>query len=181
MKKYNTLAKQLLLGGITALLSLSSASAIYTWKWENNNGNSTQRTQISNAMNSATYHYWVHARDVINHEAPVQYNSAVPTADANYLGRVRFGGQRDARVAIHESGHVYGVGTYWKWSSYLLSGNKWKGGGANYRYRTIYGFGTGVNTGSIHFWNYGFNQHWETVERHVDMVRSLRYDMGLSF
>lgn len=181
MKIYTTLTKKLLLGGLTALLSLSSASAFLSWKWENNNGETWKRNQIRDAMNAATYYYWVHATNVIDYEAPVQYNSAVATADAQYLGRIRFGNSRSSRVAVHECGHVFGVGTYWKWSNYLLTGNKWSGGGANYRYSTIYGFGTGPNTDAQHFWNYGFNNSWEDVERHVDMVRSFRYDMGLTW
>lgn len=178
MKK-TKLIRMTLLGSLLSALSVPTALADFSWKWNNFSAPQNIRTEIRESMNSARDTYNQFAGPVINHTSTVEYNSAVPTADARYLGRIRFGGQRNGRVATHEVAHVYGVGTYSQWSGLLRTGNKWGGSIANNRYGT-YQAGKTINTGRIHFWDYGLNQRWEWLARHVWLVRGLRGDMGLS-
>lgn len=179
MMKSKKTVRNIVLGNLIAFCCLPAAQGAFAWKWNNFQAPESIRTEVRNSMNSARDTYNQHAGPVINHTSTVEYNSAVPTADAQYLGRIRFGGSRDGRVAHHEVAHVYGVGTFSQWSGLLRSGNKWGGTIANNRY-TGYLPGTTVSTDRQHFWNYGLNQRWEWLARHVWMVRGFRGDMGLT-
>jgi hypothetical protein len=178
--KTHTKTTRCLLVGLFGLLSLTSANAAFAWKWSNTNGSAAIRNEIANSMNTARDIYNTNARPVMDYTAPVLYNSAVPTADASYRGTIRFGGSRDGRVATHETAHIYGTGTYSRWSGLLRGGNTWGGRIANDRYKTYLGSAAIVRADAQHFWNYGLNKSWEDTPRHCWMVRAFRGDMGLS-
>ena len=53
-----------------------------------------------------------------NYNIPVVYGSGTPTADASYMGQIRFGGSGNYRTAMHESSHWMGTGTVWQWDQH---------------------------------------------------------------
>lgn len=112
----------------------------------------------------------------------IYYNAAVPTADGNYNGTIRFGGQRTPRVALHEISHTLGVGTYGTWWG-LISGGIWTGSYTTDQVEEFDGLGSRIYADGIHFWLYGLN--YETEDGFVDRIRHIRIvanllcDMGL--
>lgn len=144
-----------------------------------------KRAAIVAAMDEAVAFYNAHG--YFNKTLTVDYVPSVPTADANYSGRIRFGGQIGTRTALHEISHTLGVGTVAAWSANIVDGN-WTGQHANARL-ALYNGPTAVLKAAVpHFWSssgdsYGLN--YETQDspliriRHVRMVAALRWDMGI--
>jgi hypothetical protein len=142
----------------------------------------TARAAIVKAMDGATAVYQK-MRVPIDMTVPVAYSPATPTADANYNGHVRFGGQISTRTALHELAHILGVGTYRSWPRFVVDG-KWTGKYAQAQLRALDGPDAVLHADRQHFWPYGLNYDREgtTAEqfrRNVLMVLALRADMGL--
>jgi len=139
------------------------------------------RAKIEKAMTEAVKTY----NDVVvfDFDIPVAYSPQTPTADANYQGHIRFGGQIGTRTAMHEIGHILGVGTAPRWSQLVRDG-KWTGPAANRQLRELDGPDAVLHADRQHFWPYGLNYDKEgaTLEqrrRHVLMVAAIRADLGL--
>jgi hypothetical protein len=147
-----------------------------SWRWQSTPSNTTIKSQITSAMNTACNNYNTYAS--YTGTITVNYNSGVPTAQtAGAWGLITFGGSRSARVAQHEIGHWHGCGTYWDWNNHR-SGNLWTGAKAKAKC-TSYGGGT-LYADSIHFWPYGWNYDNEGPARNnIGMVGCLIQDMGL--
>lgn len=146
----------------------------------NENWPSEIREKIVTAMDGAVALY----NDVgtFDKELRVSYSPSTPTADANYNGYIRFGGQIGKRTALHEIGHTLGVGTTRQWKELLVDG-KWTGKHAIALLKSFDGPDAVLKGDRQHFWPYGLNFEKESSpendRRHVQMVRALRIDMGL--
>jgi hypothetical protein len=121
-----------------------------------------------------------------NKHLNIYYDPSVPTADGNWNGNIRFGGQRTPRVALHEISHTLGVGTYGTWWNFLsgvAGGHVWLGGYAIGQVEEFDGPGSVIYAEGFHFWLYGLN--YETEDnfvdriRHIRMVANIACDMGL--
>jgi hypothetical protein len=110
------------------------------------------------------------------------YNAGVPTADGNYNGNIRFGGSINKRVALHELGHVLGVGQHPRWWGFIKDG-KWTGPYAIAQLKALDGPDAVLNVDGQHFWPYGLNYDSESSpendRRHVLMVAAFRRDLGI--
>jgi autotransporter-associated beta strand protein len=109
------------------------------------------------------------------------YNAGVPTAQAGLGGPITFGGSRNGRTAMHEMGHVNGVGTHGNWGA-NLSGGIWQGASAARLIQQIDGPGAVINSDGTHFWPYGLNYDNEDSARneicHVRMIEAFQQDMS---
>jgi hypothetical protein len=110
------------------------------------------------------------------------YSPGTPTADGSYNGNIRFGGQIGHRVALHELGHVLGIGTHPKWQS-MIQDRKWTGPHAIAQLRAFDGPDAVLNVDGQHFWPYGLNYDKESSpendRRHVLMLAAFRRDLGI--
>jgi hypothetical protein len=115
-------------------------------------------------------------------QVTASYNVGTPTADGNYNGNIRFGGQIGKRTALHELGHVLGVGTHPKWRGLIVDG-KWTGAHALAQLRAFDGPDAVLHADRQHFWPYGLNYDKESSpefdRRHVLMVAAFRRDLGI--
>jgi autotransporter-associated beta strand protein len=143
-------------------------------------GDAAIREQLTNSMNFCVNTYNAHA--YLHGSIRAEYNAGVPTAQANFGGPITFGGSRNGRVAMHEMGHVFGVGTRGEWGA-NLSGGIWRGPQASRLIQQIDGPGAVINSDGTHFWPYGLNFDNEGGARneicHVRMVEAFMQDMGL--
>ena len=74
--------------------------------------NAAHRNAAVNAIQSAVNRYNAYG-DFGNYNVYVYYNAGIPTAQANYLGSIGFGGTYpNERVTMHEMSHYLGSGTY---------------------------------------------------------------------
>ncbi len=145
-----------------------------------------KRTAIVKAMDEALVFY--NNNGYFAKALTVDYNPAVPTADAGYNGRIRFGGSISTRTAMHEISHTLGVGTN-QWYVYAdLTTNTWLGTHANARLKLYNGQDAIVKVDKMHFWSstgsgYGLNyatQDGATIRhRHFRLVSAFRWDMGI--
>ncbi len=138
------------------------------------------RERIVKAMDGAVALY--NEVGTFDKQLTVAYSPGTPTADANYNGHIRFGGQIGKRTALHEIGHTLGVGTTRQWRSMMVEG-KWTGEHAIALVRSFDGPYTILKGDRQHFWPYGLNYDKESSpendRRHVQMVAAFRVDMGL--
>ena len=113
----------------------------------------------------------------------VTYNPAVPTADGNMNGSIRFGGTISTRVALHEIAHTIGVGQHGRWKCLIKEG-LWQGKRANRALAIFDGKGAKLNADGFHFWPYGLNYDNEANEvaymRHVILVSAFFDDLKAS-
>ena len=119
----------------------------------------------------------------------VNYNSGVPTAQANYDGWLEFGANasyQNYRTALHEISHTLGVGTTWQWRANLsvaTGTGTWTGTNGIAQIQAFDGPGATITSDGTHFWPYGLNYDnegsTESYRRHVLMMRALRKDMGI--
>ncbi|HWB06435.1 MAG TPA: autotransporter-associated beta strand repeat-containing protein [Verrucomicrobiales bacterium] len=151
-----------------------------TWDYGGGGDAGIQAT-LTDSMNYAVDLYNLHGTFYVNRTA--NYNSGVPTAQAGFNGPITFGGSRNGRVALHEMGHTFGVGTHGNWGA-NLSGGVWTGERGARLIQQIDGPGTVINSDGTHFWPYGLNYDNESngtsVIAHVRMVEAFWQDMGLS-
>ncbi len=140
-----------------------------------------KRQQIVEAMDSAVALY--NQMGEFDKQVTARYNPGTPTADGNYNGNIRFGGQIGKRVALHELGHVMGIGTHPKWDAFVVEG-KWTGAYALAQLRAFDGPDAVLHADRQHFWPYGLNFDRESSpendRRHVLMVAAFRRDLGIA-
>ena len=112
--------------------------------------------------------------DFGNYNIYAYYNAGIPTAQANYLGSIGYGGTYpNERVTLHESNHYLGSGT------------------ARHTYEApaiaimeqFDGIGARFGTDGTHFWPYGMNydNEWSDLaaQRNVALMYALRADWGI--
>jgi hypothetical protein len=140
-----------------------------------------KRRRVINAMNAAVGLYNELGR--FPKEVTAAYSPGTPTADGNYNGNIRFGGQIGFRVALHELGHVLGAGQHPNWGKLSVQG-KWEGPQALAQLRAFEGPQAVLHSDRMHFWPYGLNQDSEgspeNFRRHVLMVAAIRRDLGIT-
>ncbi len=138
----------------------------------------------------AALEYYNCYTDITKH-LTVNYNTGVPTAEANIDGWMSFGANRSYMVlptAMHEIAHTLGIG-YYNFND-MLEGGIWIGPIANAKLAELQAgienpdF-TEVHGGGSHFWPYGLNYASEyrsetDLINHCLMVVAIRQDMGLS-
>ncbi|MDY0906083.1 hypothetical protein [Pedobacter sp. CFBP9032] len=94
----------------------------------------------------------------------LNYDSGVPTADANNEGWMRFGSNssyQNLRTMLHESDHSLGTGTSSWWSSHIVGG-KLQAPSVTSLLQIITNDSTAkLNGDSQHWWPYGLNQNSE--------------------
>jgi hypothetical protein len=161
---------------IAALLLSPSlpAHAALTFNVAGSWPNDAHRTAAVNAMQSTVNRYNAYG-DFGNYNVYVYYNAGIPTAQANYLGSIGFGGTYpNERVAMHELAHYLGSGTY---------GDPWDGAYGEAQVDQFDGLEATLNGDSAHFWPYGLNYDSEGSEinkqRAVAMIYAQRADMGI--
>ena len=151
------------------------AEAVLTFNVEPNGWPSaTQRQAAIDAMQSTVNRYNAYG-DFGNYNVYVYYNSGIPTAQANYLGSIGFGGTYpNERVAMHELAHYLGSGTY---------GTPWDGSRGEANIDQFDGLEATLHGDTQHFWPYGLNYDSEGAEvnkqRQVAMIYAQRADMGI--
>lgn len=140
-----------------------------------------KRQRIVEAMDGALALY--NQLGKFNKNVTAYYSPGTPTADGNFNGTIRFGGQISQRVALHELGHVLGVGTHPKWGSMVVDG-KWTGPTAQAQLRVFDGPDAVLHADRMHFWPYGLNYDTESSpenqRRHVLMVAAFQRDLGIA-
>ncbi len=115
-----------------------------------------------------------------NFNIPVVYGSGTPTADSSYLGQIRFGGQGNYRVAMHESSHWMGTGTVNEWG--LHQRNATWNGTYGFNLRAAYdGPGERHFIYGVHYGPQGANYDSEGVQapQMVGIIGAMRRDMDL--
>ena len=125
----------------------------------------------------ATWNTWSNYQYSIG----VIYSSGTPTADAGYLGQIRFGGSRNYRVAMHESSHWLGTGTVGPWEGFFRFG-RWTGTYAYNLHAAYAGPGERMSGDRWHYWPYGANFDSEGVDgpKMVGIIGAFRRDMNLA-
>lgn len=146
-----------------------------------NLGTSPEELQVSNSVFTAAALYNQYGS--FNKHWNVYYNAGIPTAEANYSGYMGFGGQRSIRVAMHEAGHTFGMGTGPNYST-LISGGVWGGQYGNQAQLDTYNdYGDGLHGDGHAIWPGGFNYENEDgfIERiwHIRIMAGIRCDMGI--
>lgn len=139
------------------------------------------KARIVAAMDAAVALYNEHGE--FNRVLRVSYSPGTPTADANFNGHIRFGGQIGRRTALHEIGHTLGVGTHRSWQRFMVDG-KWTGRAAISMLEAFDGPGAVLKGDRQHFWPYGLNFDNESSPvndiRHIKLVAAFREDMGIT-
>src|SRR5262245_23874837 len=136
--------------------------------------NDTHRNAAISAIQSSVNRYNAYG-DFGSYNVYVYYNAGIPTAQANYLGGIGFGGTYpNERVAMHELAHYLGSGTY---------GTPWDGTRGEALIDQFDGIEAFLQGDAQHFWPYGLNFDSEGSEinkqRQVAMVYAQRADMGI--
>jgi autotransporter-associated beta strand protein len=136
--------------------------------------NAAHRDAAVAAIQSAVNRYNAYG-NFGNYNVHVYYNSGIPTAQANYLGSIGFGGTYpNERVMMHELAHYLGSGTY---------GDPWDGARGEALIDQFDGLEATLQGDANHFWPYGLNFDSEGAEinkqRQVAMVYAQRADMGI--
>jgi hypothetical protein len=139
-------------------------------------------TRITNAMNAAVTMY--NGQTTLSRQITVQYVPSVATADGNMNGNIRFGSNRSymtQRTAMHEIGHVMGVGQSTRYKTLVVNG-KFTGSNALAMLRSMVGESptSELKADSQHFWPYGLNyeSEWSTVngQRQARIVAAMKLD-----
>jgi hypothetical protein len=173
--------KKLILLAAATFVSVMTSQA-YTMIWHfTGTIPSDKRSAITSAMNTSCANYNLYSHNWYQGDITVAYNSGVPTAQcAGWKGVITFGGLYSQRVAQHEMGHWFVVGTHWNWNA-NRTGNTWKGVNAKAKLKTFDGSSAILYADAVHFWPYGWNYDNEgPARRNCDMVSGLRWDCGLS-
>ncbi|HHX14746.1 MAG TPA: RICIN domain-containing protein [Fibrobacter sp.] len=127
--------------------------------------------KIQLAMDSALFLYNKHT--TLSKKITVYYDTGVSTAQANFDGVISFGPSRSYMMvitAMHEMGHVFGVGTTSQYVNTMVNG-VFTGPQATAKIKEISGDPTAVIHGdNTHFWPYGLNYVSE-VSSEQDLIR----------
>jgi MYXO-CTERM domain-containing protein len=167
-----------LVSGASLVPSKAGAQALtYSLAGGNEDWPDWARDAVTQSMDEATALY--NGCGHFEKSVTANYNSGVPTAQANYDGWIDFGGSYNTRVALHEIAHTLGVGTIGGFDGGARSEESAAG-----RLVKVYdGQAAVINTGGTHFWPYGLNYDDEdgpaARERHCRIVAALRFDMGI--
>lgn len=160
--------------------STQSAALSYRLTGNVDEWDADKRERIVKAMDAAVALYNQHGH--FPKKLTVQYSPGTPTADGNYNGNIRFGGQIGYRTALHEIGHTLGIGTHPKWREFIKDG-KWTGEHALAQLREFDGPDAVLHADRQHFWPYGLNFDREGGDvnsvRHVKMIAAFRRDLGI--
>jgi hypothetical protein len=152
-----------------------------TWEFSGNVPE-PQRSEIADSMNYLANLYSTVSTFSFRIVAAYSGSPGL-TAQSGYTTLITFGTQRDARAALHESGHFLGVGRIGQWTSRMVNG-VWQGTEAQRRVKAFDGPTAEVHGDTQHFWPYGMNNGSEfgprRATRSVYMFGALRADMGLS-
>lgn len=152
----------------------------YTLRPDTDPAHQEQVARVVKAMNEAIGLY--NAMGEFPKAVSAGYNPGTPTADGNYNGTIRFGGQIGTRTALHELGHVLGAGTHPRWGEFVKDG-VWTGAYAQAQLRAFDGPDAVLHADRMHFWPYGLNYDTEdgaeNRRRHVLIVAALRRDLGV--
>lgn len=175
-------AKALIVSALIAVSIQAEGALTFTVSDAGSWPNQSQHAAAVNAMQKVVNRYNAYG-NFGNHDIYVYYNSGIPTARANYLGSIGFGGTYpNERVAQHETAHYLGSGTVSQWGN-LMTGGSWDGPGATALEQQFEGLQEYMHGDSQHFWPYGLNYDSEGSEinkqRQVAMVYAQRADMGL--
>jgi autotransporter-associated beta strand protein len=160
---------------VTQFVAGASALAALSFNVDANGWPSaTHRDAAVAAMTSVVARYNAYG-DFGNANVYVYYNSGIPTAQANYLGSIGFGGTYpNERVTMHELAHYLGSGTY---------GDPWDGQRGEALVDQFDGLEASLNGDTQHFWPYGLNYDSEGAEinkqRQVALTYAQRADMGI--
>jgi hypothetical protein len=115
-------------------------------------------TRITKAMDSALSFYNSYTQ--LSRNLFIVYEPSVATADGNSNGTIRFGSNRSYMVtatAMHEMGHVFGVGTTSNYKNLIVNG-VFTGKNATDTLKAMTNDNTAVLKGDVtHFWPYGLN------------------------
>ncbi len=151
----------------------------YKLQTDNENWPPEIRQKIVAAMDGAVALY--NTVGWFDKQLTISYSPGTPTADGNFNGHIRFGGQISQRTALHEIGHTLGIGTTKQWQE-LMVGGKWTGPHAIALLKSFDGPDAVLKGDRQHFWPYGLNYDKESSPendiRHVQMVAAFRIDMG---
>lgn len=139
--------------------------------------------KIRMAMDKAVEKYNCYTN--LSREVRVSYDPAVATADGNPNGNIRFGSDASMHfvTAMHELGHVFGVGA----PQYkpLVQNGVFTGPLATAEMRRVSGDPAAtVKSDGTHFWPYGLNYVNEykgetDLVNHCAIVVAIRKDLGL--
>ncbi len=161
----------------------TSASGQLSWRFTTTSGVPQDViNRITTAMNAAVsrYNSWGNWSP---RTLTVEYNTGVPTADANISGHIRFGSNTSYMTectAMHEISHTYGVGTSSSWSYPLIQDYKFVGANAVAKIHEFDGSSATISTGGSHFWPYGlnYNSEWSTTngDRNAQLVWAMVQD-----
>src|SRR5512133_800146 len=114
--------------------------------------------RITKAMDSALCFYNTYTS--LSRNLYIVYEPSVTTADGNSNGTIRFGSNRAymfTATAMHEMGHVFGVGTTSNYKNLVVNGI-FKGKNATDTLIALTNDNTAVLKGdATHFWPYGLN------------------------
>ncbi|WP_258104255.1 RICIN domain-containing protein [Marinoscillum sp. MHG1-6] len=159
-----------------------SANGQLDWTWVSTGVPIDAKQRIEDAMNAAVSRYNLHA-PWWSRTLTVEYNTGVQTADANINGHIRFGPDpnfQNERCALHEIAHTYGVGTSWKWDTFVGEGGVFNGVNTNALIEIYDGVDANIGTGGGHFWPYGLNYNNEfsevNADRHSEIVSAMVMD-----
>lgn len=151
-----------------------------------NPASSGEAQQVANSVTAAAAFYNLHGS--FNKHWNVYYNAGIPTAEANYDGYMGYGGTRNERVAFHEAGHTFGMGTGPNYGN-LIAGGVWKGPYGNQaQWDTYNEFADGLHGDGHAVWPSGFNYDSEDgnaangfLQRywHTRIMAGIRADMGI--
>lgn len=115
-------------------------------------------SKITKAMDSALSFY--NDYTTLSRNLNIVYEPSVATADGNSNGTIRFGSNRSYMVtatALHEMGHVFGVGTTSNYKNLIVNG-VFTGKNATDTLKALTNDNTAVLKGdATHFWPYGLN------------------------
>jgi autotransporter-associated beta strand protein len=133
-----------------------------------------RRNAAVSALQSAVNRYNAYG-NFGNYNVYAYYNAGIPTAQANYLGSIGYGGTYpNERVTLHEMSHYLGTGTY---------GTPWDGFRGESLVDQFDGLDASLNGDGVHYWPYGLNFDSEGAEinkqRHVALLYAMRADMGI--
>ncbi len=173
--------KKKILAAIVVILGLNifvnDSFAKITYVLDQSAINSPIHKEIDSAMRHAVEIYNTYSD--YNIEIPVYYSAEVPTANANNNGRIVFGGSYSNKTAIHEMGHIMGIGTYGAWANLIGEKSRYIGEHGTAMIQSLEGENAILYADKTHFWPHGFNLNYEDAEKHIRLIGAMRKDMGL--
>jgi hypothetical protein len=156
----STIVGSLCLASTFDFLQLTKGNITYTLNKVSNptTDQNDAYARITKAMDSALCFYNTYTS--LSRNLYIVYEPSVATADGNSNGTIRFGSNSTYMVtatAMHEMGHVFGVGTTSNYKNLIVNG-VFTGKNATDTLKAIANDNTAVLKGdATHFWPYGLN------------------------